>query len=193
MGLIYSIIYIKIKRDSNYNQIAELQTKRNDSKIKKFEHAQEAVKFSFIFCSLLAREDCFVTNDTSQQITILYSSLPSYISRECLILSIILTKRFLLVKKLEYGYENHLATITLIIAYKTLEDDCIDLSFWAKLSGIPLYILQYIELQFLTDINWDVHVKFDEYNKAFDINFNICFDINFDTDLDFDNRKVKLL
>lgn len=183
MGIIYSIIYIKkhsVALDAAvYNQIAELQTIRYkkceldcDSEIKIFENAQESVKFAFIFCSLLTN-----INDTlQQQIVILYDSLPSYISRQCLIVSIILTKRFLLVKKLECGYEIHLATIALIIAYKTLEDDCINLYFWAKLSGIPIYILQYIELQFLTDINWDVHVGCDEYNKAFDIDFDIDFE-----------------
>ena len=99
-----------------------------------------------------------------------------------IILSISLTYYFNINKiKLSYKIIHKLMLASLIVAIKYNEDEMNSLKFYAQLGGVSITELEYLEICFVTCINFNLFIKEDIYNKYYEYFADIDSD---DEDID---------
>lgn len=83
--------------------------------------------------------------------------------------------------KLSYKIIHKLMLASLIVAIKYNEDDMYSLKFYAGLVGVSIAELEYLEICFITCINFNLFIKEDIYNKYYEYFADIDSD---DEDID---------
>jgi hypothetical protein len=100
-----------------------------------------------------------------------------------ILLMLIYIDRLCNINKIKLSYEiiHKLMLASLIVAIKYNEDEMNSLKFYAQLGGVSITELEYLEICFVTCINFNLFIKEDIYNKYYEYFADIDSD---DEDID---------
>jgi hypothetical protein len=87
-----------------------------------------------------------------------------------ILLMLIYIDRLCNINKIKLSYEiiHKLMLASLIVAIKYNEDEMNSLKFYAQLGGVSITELEYLEICFVTCINFNLFIKEDIYNKYYE-------------------------
>ncbi|ORY00850.1 hypothetical protein K493DRAFT_192045, partial [Basidiobolus meristosporus CBS 931.73] len=91
-----------------------------------------------------------------------------YISSASILLSVKYLHKYRVnnpMAKPEPGHEFLLFTVALITAAKFHDDLVYTNQTWSETAGFPLHVLNFVEVEFLTALRYDLFISADEYNQ----------------------------